>query len=111
MKVFKILEIKKCLYGRTQNNDGVVLELLELDIGTASEVINFNDDMAEMLRVLAKLGIKPGNNSIDYCNKKDKARIYQMSRKEMDLVKHQCKQIRAIRKGFGDRDEGKKEKT
>ena len=31
--------------------------------------------------------------------------IHQITRKEMELVKHQCKQIWAIRKGFGDRDE------
>ena len=34
-----------------------------------------------------------------------------MNRKEMDLVKHQRKQIRTIRKGFGDRDEEKEGKT
>ena len=31
-----------------------------------------------------------------------------MNRKEMKLVKHQRKQIRALRKGFGDGDKEKK---
>ena len=65
-----------------------------------------------MLKVLTKLVIIPGSNSIGYCNKRDKVRIYhQMNMKEMDLVKHQGKQIQAIRKGFGDQDEEKEGKT
>ena len=64
-----------------------------------------------MLGVLTKLVIILGSNSIGYCNKRDKGRIYQMNMKEMDLVKHQRRQIRAIRKGFGDQDEEKEGKT
>ena len=52
-------------------------------------MISFNAGMVGMFRVLAKLGIILGSNSIDSCNKRDKARIYQMNKKEIDLVKHQ----------------------
>ena len=45
-----------------------------------------------MLRVLVKLSVISGSNSIDYCIKTDKARICHMSRKEMDLGKHLFKQ-------------------
>ena len=38
---------------------------------------------------------------------RDKARIYQMDKKEMDLVNHKRKQI-AIRYGFGFRDKEEK---
>ena len=68
-------------------------------------MINFKDGMVGILRVLFKLGIIPGSNSIHCCSQRDKARIYYINRKEMYLVKHQCKQMRAIRRGFGDRDE------
>ena len=53
--------------------------------------------MVGMLRVSAKFSIIPGSNSIDYFNKREKSRV-QMNRKEMDLVKHKRKQMRAIRK-------------
>lgn len=52
--------------------------------------------MVGMLRVLAKLGIILGSNTTDYYNKRDKARIYRIDTKEIDLVKPQGKQIRAI---------------
>ena len=81
-----------------------------LGIGTTSSVINFNDGRVWTLRVLTKLVIILGSNSICYCNKRDKGRIYQMNMKEMDLVKHQRRQTRAIREGFGDQDEEKERK-
>ena len=40
--------------------------------------------MVQIFRVLAKLGIISGSNYLDYCNKRYKAKIYQMSRKAMD---------------------------
>ena len=43
--------------------------------------------------------------------KENKAKIYQQNRKEMDFLKHQRKQIRAIRRGFGYGDEEKEGKT
>ena len=49
-----------------------------------------------------------GSNSIEHCNKKDKARIYQMSRSEMQLAKQQ---IWAMQKGFSDQHEENKRKT
>lgn len=56
-----------------------------LDIGTTSAVINFNDSFVGMLRVLAKLVIIPGINSIGCGNKK--VRIYQMNSEENELSK------------------------
>ena len=52
--------------------------------------------MVGMLKVLAKLRIIPGSNTTEYCNKRDNARIYRIDTKEIDLVKPQGKQIRAI---------------
>ena len=46
-----------------------------------------------MLGVLAKVVVMSGSNSIEHCNKRDKSRIYQMSRSEIDLAKQQYKQI------------------
>ena len=100
MKIFKNLEIKKCLHGKTKNNEegnaviwkhcpkDFYVGLTVLEIGTASVEINVNDSVAGMLRVLATLGIIPGSSFIDYCNKRDKARIFQTNRKQMELVKH-----------------------
>lgn len=47
---------------------------------TASVMIYFNDGMFGMLRGLAKLGVTPDSNSIHYCDKRDKIRLYQMNR-------------------------------
>ena len=52
------------------------------EIGETSAVINFDDDIVGMLRTLAKLGITPGSNSIEYYNKRGKARIYKIIRKQ-----------------------------
>ena len=41
-----------------------------------------------------------GSNSIEYCNKRDKARLYQMSRKEMDLAQHQHEKYELCEKGL-----------
>ena len=46
MKVFKNLEIKKCLHGKIKKECG-------------------NDGTVGMLRLLAKLGIMPGSSFID----------------------------------------------
>ena len=105
IKVLKPLKLKKCLHGITQHYEGlnaliwkrcpknIYVGLTVLAIGTASAVTNFNHGMAGILKVLAKLDVIPGSNSINCCNKRDKDRIYQMNRKEMDFVKHQRKQI------------------
>ena len=80
MEVFKNLEIKKCLHSKTQNNEGVnaliwkpTKHIFAGFIGlylrmVASAVINFNDVMVGILRVLAKLGIIPGSNTVDFRN-------------------------------------------
>ena len=104
IKVLKPLKLKKChvktqhyeglnalIWKRCQKNAYVGLTVLET--GTASAVTNFNHGMAGILKVLAKLDVIPGGNSINCCNKRDKDRIYQMNRKEMDFVKHQRKHI------------------
>ena len=86
--------INNLIWKHCLKNIHVVLTVLE--IGTASAVINLNNGLVRMLRVLAKLSITHGNNSVDYCNKRDAARIYQMNRKKTDSVKHQHKQMRAM---------------
>ena len=77
-------------------------------MGTALAVINFDDSMVEMLRVLAELGNIPGSNS-SIVIKETKLKFTKWTGKE--LLKHQRKQLWAIRKGFGDRDVGKEGKT
>ena len=116
--------LKKCLHGKTQNNNeglnaiiwkrcpkDVYVGLTVIEIGTASAVINFNDGMVGITKVLTKLGMIPGSKCMSYCYQKDQKRIYQMNRKETDTVKHRRKQLRAKRKGFVDRDEEKEGKT
>ena len=49
--------------------------LTAVEAGTASAVINFNNSMVGMLRILAKLGVIPDSNCTDYCNHRDHARI------------------------------------
>ena len=50
--------------------------MTELEGGAASVMIDFNNGMLGMLRVLTKWGIMPGSNCIDYCNESDHAQIY-----------------------------------
>ena len=94
MKIFKNFEIRKILHGKTENNEGVNfliwkhcpktnnVGLTVTEIGAASAVINFDDDIVGIIRTLAKLGIIPGSNSIEYYNEREKARIYQIIRKQ-----------------------------
>ena len=116
--------LKKCFHGKTQNNNeglnaiiwkccpkDVYVGLTVLEIGTASAVINFNDGMVGITKVLTKLGMIPGSKCITYCHQKDLKRIYQMNRKETVSKKDRRKQLRAKRKGFGDRDEEKEGRT
>ena len=89
----------------------IYVGLTVLETGTASAVINFNDGMVGITKVLTKLGMIPGSKCITYCHQKDLKRIYQMNRKETVSEKHHRKQLRAKRKRFGDRDEEKEGKT
>ena len=50
----------------------IYVDLTVLKIGTASAVSKFDAGMVRVLRVLVKLVIVTGSNSIDYCNKRDK---------------------------------------
>ena len=81
------MKLKKCLHGKTQHYEGlnaliwkrcpknIYVGLTVLEIGTASAVTNFNHGMAGILKVLAKLDIIPGSNSINCCNKRDRQNI------------------------------------
>ena len=79
---------KKCLHGKTQNNNeginaiiwkrcpkDVYVGLTVPEIGTASAVINFSDGMVGITKVLTKLEVIPGSKCITYCHQKDLKRI------------------------------------
>ena len=112
--------LKKCLHGQTQNNNksinGVIWKRCPkdifvgrttLEIGVASAVINFNDGISGVLKVLKNFKIEPGRNCIAYCTQNDNNRIRNMESKSTAEVKQRRKQLRARRKGFADSAEEK----
>ena len=100
--------LKKCLHGQTQNNNesinGVIWKRcpkdifagrIALEIGVASAIINFNDGISGVLKVLKNLRVEPGRNCIAYCKQNDNNRIRNMESKSTADVKQRRKQLRA----------------
>ena len=112
----KLLE--KCLHGKTQNNNESINNLIlkrcpkdvyvgrtVLEIGTPSAVINFNEGFQGMLKVFKELGINPGEDCVNFSEKKDSNRIEQTERKATPACKQRRKQLRAKQKGYADAGE------
>ena len=112
--------LKKCLHGKTQNNNeslnGVIWKKCPKDVfvgrptletGVASAVLNFNDGSSGVLDVLNSLKIEPGKFTTEFCDKRDSERVIKMDLKSSDQTKLRRKQLRAQRKGFIDTIEQK----
>ena len=110
--------LSKCLHGETQNVNESLNSLIwircpkwiyvgnsVLKTAVASAVICYNDGVQGTLPVLTKLGIEHGFFTADACQKGDICRVKQAKRKSINKVKQRRKTLRAVRKGFNDKNE------
>ena len=112
--------LKKCLHGRTQNNNeainGFIWKRLPKDvfvgwytlqIGVSSAVLNFNSGAHGLVEVFEKLGMSAGFFTEEFCTQRDSLRIEKTKWKMSTEWKGTRKRNRAVRKGFEVRDEDK----
>ena len=70
----------------------------------ASAVISYNEGTKGLLSVYRKLGIEPGHYTVSGFQKCDIARVKEANRKSTDRTQKRRKKLRAIRKGFNDKN-------
>ena len=110
--------LSKCLHRETQNVNESLNNLIwtrcpkqiyvgnsVLKTAVASAVICYNGGVQGTLSVLTKLGIEHGFFTADAYRKADICRVKQANRKSTSKVKQRRKTLRAVRKGFNDKNE------
>ena len=110
--------LKKCKHGQTQNNDESLINLIwtrcrkRVYVGNnvfktsvASAVIVYNDRAMGLIPVFKKSGIDCGYYTTEENRKADCFHIRHSDHKSAQHVKKRRKQLRAIRKGFTDKNE------
>ena len=116
--------LSKCLHGQTQDISESLNNLIwtrcpkriyvgnsVLKTAVASAVICYNDGVQGTLPVLTKLGIEHGFFTDDSCRKAGILRVKQANRKSTNKVKLRRKTLRAVRKGFNDKNEQEEGET
>ena len=109
--------LAKCLHGETQNNNeswnnmiwakcpkNVFVTKPLLQLGVNSAVIGLNEGGNCAIRVLEKLGIDIGKETVGGTARKNKIEIKKMNLKTGDSTKMRRKQLRKVRKGFLDKE-------
>ena len=112
--------LSKCLNGFTQNANESLKQLIwnrcmkevwvskkTVEQGVALAVAHFNDGSRALLNVLNIMGIVPGYFTTKACHKSDTDRINKSKKKFTDKQKQRRKTLRAIHKGYIDRNEQK----
>ena len=110
--------LKRCLHGKTQNNNESLNNMLwmkcpkaifvgkdVLEMAACSAILAFNDGAKGILNVFAKLGLNPGRCSLDFLYRSDVSRVAQMKRKSEEGIKLVRKKQRNKKKGFEDKNE------
>ena len=82
-----------------------------LKTAVASAVICYNDGVQGTLPVLTKLGTEHGFFTPNACRKADICRVKLANRKSTNKVKQRRKTLRAVRKGFNDKNEQEEGET
>ena len=77
----------------------------------ALDAICYNDGVQGTLPVLTKLWIEHGFFTADACRKADICRVKQVNRKSTNKIKQRRKTLRAVRKGFNDKNEQEEGET
>ena len=107
----------RCLDGTTQNPNEAVNQIVRkkcpkdtfisktiLEIGAASAVISFNDGMSGFEKLFRRLNLSFGVNTKKGAIEKDEHRIKNMNNKSQGNVKRKRKKLRAVRKGYIDKE-------
>ena len=107
----------RCLDGTTQNSNEAVNQIvwkkcpkdtfisrIVLEIGVASVVINFNDGMSGFEKLFSRLNLSFGVIIKSGAIEKDQQRIKNMNNKFQETVKMKRKKLRAVRKGYIDKE-------
>ena len=107
----------RCLDGTTQNSNEAVNQIvwkkcpkdtfisrIVLEIGVASAVINFNDGMSGFEKLFSRLNLSFGVIINSGAIEKDQQRIKNMNNKFQETVKMKRKKLRAVRKGYIDKE-------
>ena len=93
--------LNKCIWDRCQKEQWVSRKVVEQSC--CSAVCHFNDGAASLIKTLERLGVKTGQFTVAGCKKIDQRRIDHSVRKMTDQVKARRKRIRAIKKGYTDK--------
>ena len=114
--------LSKCLDGLTQNNNESLNALIWkkfpkdvyvsrniIEIGVASAVLEFNNGTQGIRKIYENAGLHFGKFITAACKKKNKNRIGIMTHKSSDSVNKKIKKLRAIRKGFCDKEKEEEE--
>ena len=75
-----------------------------LEMAANSAIINYNDGFHRMKDVLIELGLQVSQNFLDNSIRKDKQIVLQSLIKSLEKGKKRRKRLRAVRKGFIDRE-------
>ena len=75
-----------------------------LESGVYSSVLTYNDGFISLGNVFRKLDIKPGKYFLEGSHSRDCLRVENMDKKSLNISKERRKKLRAIRKGFVDKD-------
>ena len=109
--------LSRCLEGTTQNPNEAFNQLVwqrcpkqtfvsknVLESGVYSSVLTYNDGFISLGNVFRKLDIKPGKCFLEGSHSRDCLRVENMDKKSLNISKERRKKLRAIRKGFVDKD-------
>lgn len=109
--------LSKCMHGKTQNTNEAFHKLvwdrclkevwvgkLVLEQATYSAVAHFNDGSSALINILCQMGLVPGYFTQKNCVQADFNRLSSARRKSCDEVKQRRKDLRAMKKGFIDKN-------
>ena len=109
--------LSKCLHGLTQNPNeslnniiwkkcpkGIFVNRTVLEISVSSAIIDFNDGKIGLCKVTENLGLLPGHCMLQQCHSLDIKRIRNSEIKTSEKSKKRRKRLRAIRKGYIDKE-------
>lgn len=109
--------LQKCLHGKTQNANESLNGLIwqrcpktvfsgrkTVQIAAASAVLHFNTGPIGIINVMKRLGIEKGHFTNAGSDKKSRKRMKSMERKNTDRFKKRRKQLRALKKGWQDKE-------
>ena len=98
--------LSRCLDGTTQNPNEAVNQIVwkKCPKDTFISNISFNDGMSGFEKLFTRLNLSFGVNTKKGAIEKDEHRIKNMNNKSQGNVKRKRKKLRAVRKGYIDKE-------